>query len=321
MILRFLSVVVAAVCSSTMSLAAEILEASGALLAPNVKTVDVGTDGDACAWSVVAGLSHNKAKVPATECTFRLTTAQKPDHLRGVNLSGIGHKNVPKEPPNSYSAVSESERTSDGKTDNARAVASLDSFDTSQPPNGTADKASLLAKVTITRNGQFFSDAASRVRDPFIIAAGTHDYAPEITALVLTATGDGNGIVGVGFSGSSSSADPTLLWDLWLSLGTGEPFDLDFKSAPILGLDDATVESNLVASLDFSVPGTVRLLAPHTLFHARLTSAEPFALENVMEAAGSAAAPEPSTLFLFASVAAGLFFSRRRLRCQGAVVA
>ena len=307
-ILRCLGFLLVAAWSVPSAYADAILEASALNPTPDMMKKAVGVSGLACAWTSVGGEANNKVKQPDTACGFKLAVAPRPAKLIGVELDGVGHKDVAKDKPATFTAISESERTADGKTDKARAVANLDAIDSDA--DGKSDKAELRASVTIDQKGDFFTQGAARVTDPFVVPAGSYDYAPELSQLTLMALGDDVGVAALAFAGHSSVLTVEPLWQLWLTLDTTGAFAMDFQSAELLNQDDEEVEERLLRRLDTSVAGVVRLTGGHTLFHGILSSDRSFTIEQDTMAA--AVAPEPNVASLFGCALGLLLLIRGR---------
>lgn len=280
--------------------------------APDIqKGVAIGTDGDACAFTEVNLDPNNKKKDPATQHLFRIRAKIPPPELAGL-LDGIGHKDAPKDPPTVKTAISESEKSSGGRDNKARAVADFTSIDGDE--DGDADKADQLASATVEQSN-LKTRAAAKVRDPFVINPGAYDYSPLISALSLTVEDDAGGrAVGfVGFTVESDLVPDRELWSLSVTLRGGGSPEVRFESHPLLGLDDGAVRSDLSAALDTSAPGTARLTGPYTLFRSRLSSEAAFELEQFVEAGGAAAVPEPASAVLgLAGVAVAVGYRRTR---------
>ena len=159
--------------------------------------------------------------------------------------------------------------------------------------------------------------ASAEANDPFFLDAGSYAYNPTLTNIELLASQQGEE-ARLSFDASSSLVGGGGLWELVLRLSGDGGFQFDFASDPRLGLDDGLVEAGLIAALDFSDAGSVRLNSiyqstGYRLFSSTLTSDRTFDFSDTVRGRASALA-EPGTLTLASLMLGSAVVLRRRLK-------
>lgn len=159
--------------------------------------------------------------------------------------------------------------------------------------------------------------ASAQASDPFFLDAGSYAYNPTLNNIELLASQQGEE-ARLSFDATSSLVGGGGLWELVLRLSGDGGFQYDFASDPRLGLDDNLVEAGLIAALDFSSAGSVRLNSiyqstGYRLFSSTLSSAQTFDFSDTVRGRASALA-EPGTLALVSLVLGGTVVLRRRFK-------
>jgi PEP-CTERM motif len=154
-----------------------------------------------------------------------------------------------------------------------------------------ANSSTLSASASVDR--RFAGYAAGYASDPYTVAAGTYTVAPALDGglLLQTNPADPTSEAAIRFSADSvglGSANSNL-WTLGITeIGTSSPI-VSFTSAPILGLDDATIKALLQSALDTSTPGTVLFKSAYqssgySLFSTTLSSGSDFQFGDTFDA-------------------------------------
>jgi hypothetical protein len=154
----------------------------------------------------------------------------------------------------------------------------------------------LVANATVTVS----EEAVGTAQDPLTFGPGTTVFDETFSGLSLTDTGGG----AAEFTASGTSTIPGLEDLFTLDLyapgtinSTGDVL-LDFDSNPLLGLNDASIESEILT--DLSVSGnTISLSSPVTIDYS-LSSPTSYDTELTV-GSDAAATPEPASLFLLGS--------------------
>jgi hypothetical protein len=175
------------------------------------------------------------------------------------------------------------------------------------PPAGPV-AAGILARALAPGAGQ---QAAAEAIDPITLPPGSYAYAPTITEATLHLDGLPDEFAGVTFFADDSRfSDPLWILSIVATGALTSPSDLliEFRSQPLLGLDDADVASQVRSN--FAVGGGTATLASYTLFSTTYEVTETIQFAEGVNGGVASAVPGPATFVLAVLGAVGLGVAR-----------